>query len=459
MRHRSRLALSALAIAALAALTACTSSGSSAGSVTASTPGAKSFQGQTLTALVGAAGAGLANQYNDYFATLKKAFTADTGATLKLEFYNGGTQENSIIQTALVSSNGPDVVGYGSSAGATLAATGGFLTLTKADWNEVGGRDAWSASTLSASGSDASHDIGIPSFGVPYVIAYNKAMFEKAGISGPPNTWDEWVSDAQKVQAANPGVFGAGFDPSDPSDPWKFIWSYTHQLGGSFMSTNGKKANLDSKQVNAAMNFYFSQFYKEKIVPPDSLAWNNAQMISAFTSGKIAMLPIATAGVLTAAKGTPVANDVAFAQLPGVPFGLTARPAGGTPAASIVSGQFWAIFKYAAKKKDLALALAKVSNDLSVEKVQYQELGWTPTTKVGIAALSKSAPEVAPFLAIQSKMEATEFTPAWSALQAGVTTAVNKVAQNLATSGSWSNSFLTSQLTSANQAAEATLQQ
>jgi multiple sugar transport system substrate-binding protein len=442
-----------LGIAITATAAAC--SGGSAGSSGSGSSGSNS--GRTITALVAAAGAGLSSQYNAYYAGLAKVFHQETGATVKFQYYSGGAQENSIIQTSLVSGSGPDVVGYGSSIGSTLYATNGFITLSQADWNAVGGRNSWNGATLSASGQSPQQDIGIPSFTVPYVIAYNKGLFAKAGISAPPATWDEWISDAKKIQAAVPGTYGAGFDPSDATDPWKFVWSYTHQLGGAFVSANGKTAELDSAQVNSAMNFYFSWFYRDKIVPPDSLSWNNAQMVSAFLAGKVAMLPIATTGLLNAAKGSAVAGKIGFSQLPAVPAGMTSRPAGGTPAASIVSGQFWAIFQYASGNKDLALALAKASNDPSIEKLQYNELGWTPTTKSGIEMLASQDPAAKPFLAIEAKQEATEFTPAWSDIQTAISTAVNKVADNLATSGSWNAGFLSSQLSSANGAVQGSL--
>jgi multiple sugar transport system substrate-binding protein len=451
--HRfGKAAVMGMVITSVVATLAACSGGSSSAS-----GGGQGLAGRHITALVASAGAGLQSQYDAYYKALADEFTKETGSTVSFQYYSGGAQENSIIQTSLVSGSGPDVVGYGSSIGATLYGTKGFLTLSDADWEAVGGRDQWNAGTLSASGPDAQNDIGIPSFTVPYAIAYNTAMFTKAGITSPPQTWDQWVQAAQKVQAADPGVYGAGFDPADATDPWKFVWSYAHQLGGGFLSGDGKTAQLSSSQVETAVDFYFSQYYQSKIVPPESLTWNNAQMIAAFTSGKVAMGSIATSGLLTSAKGTPVDGNIAFAQLPQVPAGMNARPAGGTPAASIVSGQFWAVFQYASDNKDLALALARASNSEAVEKTQYATLGWTPTTKAGIQMLQAQKPDSASFLAIESKQEGTEFTPAWTNIQTGVATTVNKVAENLATSGGWDAGFLTAQLQQANGAVQATI--
>lgn len=454
MFRQKRRALAFLTASVLtAALAACSGGGSTAPTAT----GKNANAGRTITALVAAAGAGSKTQYDEYYKTLSDEFTKATGATVNFQFYSGGAQQNTIVQTSLVSGSGPDVIGYGSSIGGTLAATNGFVNLSADDWEKVGGREAWNDSTLSASGSSADKSIGIPSFSVPFVIAYNKELFDKAGVSAPPKTWDEWIATAKKVQASNPGVYGAGFDPADPLDPWKFVWSYTRQLGGGMVSEDGKDAQLHSDEVKKATDFYFSQYYDHKIVPPESLSWNSAQMLSAFTSGQVAMLPIATRGTLSAAKGTPIDGKIGFAQLPAVPEGMNERPKDGTPAASIVSGQFWAIFKYAEKNKDLALELAKVSNNDIVAQKQYELLGWAPTTKDGIAKLSQSHPESKPFLDIQSSMEATEFSPAWTQIQTGLSVTVNKVAENLATSGQWNEGFLDEQLKNADQAVQSAL--
>src|SRR5262249_44824930 len=37
---------------------------------------------------------------------------------------------------------------------------------------------------------------------------YNKSLFARAGIAGPPRTWDEFVEDAEKIQALGGGVIG-----------------------------------------------------------------------------------------------------------------------------------------------------------------------------------------------------------------------------------------------------------
>ncbi|WP_328912261.1 MULTISPECIES: ABC transporter substrate-binding protein [unclassified Streptomyces] len=413
---------------------------------------------KVITALVPAAGAGLASQYAEYYKALAAEFKATTGATVKFQYFNSPDQETTLIQTSLVSGSGPDIVDYGSSFGGTLYETGGFLTLTEDDWKAVGGRDTFIPALLSMSGKGEGKEIGIPHTTVPYVMAYNTAMFAKAGIDRPPTTWTEWIDDAKRLQKANPGVHGVGIDPADGFDPWKFAWSYTHQLGGSgFLSKDGKTAALDSPQLNSAVDFYFAQIYQHKVAPAESLTWNNAQMVAAFLGGKVAMLPIATNSVQLAAADQPIAKDIGLAPMPNVPYGMTERPAGGTPAQSIVAGRDWAIPSYAKGKKDLALALAKASVSPSVNKKQYELTGWMPATTAGMDQLATDHPEAKPLIAVAGQEEPTEFTGAWSYIQTGIGTAIKNVAGNLATTGSWKPDYLTAQLANQNKAVQAHL--
>ena len=87
------------------------------------------------------------------------------------------------------------------------------------------------------SGPNNNQDVGVPFESIPFVLAYNKALFAKAGIPSAPTTWSQFVSDAQAIQKANPGANGASFSPADPYGPWKPVWSYMEQDGGDFLNT------------------------------------------------------------------------------------------------------------------------------------------------------------------------------------------------------------------------------
>ena len=53
-----------------------------------------------------------------------------------------------------------------------------------------------------------------------WIVLYNKALFEKAGIEEPPTTWAELMDDAEKLKAAGITPFNATLQ-----DGWRgFIW-------------------------------------------------------------------------------------------------------------------------------------------------------------------------------------------------------------------------------------------
>lgn len=72
-------------------------------------------------------------------------------------------------------------------------------------------------------------------YGVPWDMGavgfwYNKALFTKAGITSAPATWDDFVSDIKKLQAAHITPLGLG-----EKDEWPgaFYWEYfAVRLGG-----------------------------------------------------------------------------------------------------------------------------------------------------------------------------------------------------------------------------------
>lgn len=430
MNTRSRIRLGGAVFAAALAAGLVAGCASDAG-------GSSSSDDRTITALVPTAGAGLAEQYEQYYDALAARFHEDTGATVEWQFFASSDEANTIIQTSLASASGPDLLSYGSSFGGAYAATGGFHVLTQEDWDTLGGRDSYLPSMIAMSGATPEEEIGVPHTSAPYAMAYNKALLASAGVAEPPTTWTEFIDAAKKVQQANPGVYGAGFDPSDGFDPWKFVWSYAKQLGGDFVSEDGATAELDSPEVEAAVDFYFSQYYEHQIVPPESLGWKNAEMVTAFLAGQVAMLPIATQSVATAAAGQPIADDIAFAPLPSVPAGMDSRPDGGTPAPSIVAGRYWAMPAYAEDNLDLALALVKSSVSLEIQETQYELVGWAPTTTEGLTTIEQEHPDDEIVLGIIEQMEPTAFTGAWATIQSGVAGVVTKAANRIAESEDW----------------------
>jgi ABC-type glycerol-3-phosphate transport system substrate-binding protein len=187
------------ALAIVVALTACSSSGSGGGSSSGSSgsaAGGKNLAGQTIT--VWAA--------NDPFMTplapLVKKFEAQTGATVHFNILGNETAYYAKLQLGLASHSGPDIwfgptplIGQYASLGAVPLSS--FLSNSKetpASWN------------YSDFPQDVTAQCGLngDTYCLPVesdttMLYYNKAQFKAAGISGPPQSMAQLVTDAAKL--------------------------------------------------------------------------------------------------------------------------------------------------------------------------------------------------------------------------------------------------------------------
>jgi ABC-type glycerol-3-phosphate transport system substrate-binding protein len=147
---------------------------------------------------------------------------------------------------------GPDITEMGNTETPGLAAQGALANIS----TEVKG---WSNYSQLIKGNLANDTVkgniyGVPWFGGVRGIWYNKDQFAKAGISSPPTTWAQLVSDAKALMKAYPGTYGIG-TPSDDTDAIvSFIWGAGGQVA---TQQNGKwVAQLNTPASEAGIKFY-----------------------------------------------------------------------------------------------------------------------------------------------------------------------------------------------------------
>ena len=439
----------ALGLAAVA-VAGCGSSGSGSGS------GSGGMSGQTLTVYTQAPYGTQLKQYQQYYDYISSAFHKATGSTVKWVYSSSAVSLAQELSQAAASGSGPDVWSIGSSFNGTASALKEFYTIAPGQWSQFGGQSSFVTRQLTMSGPDNNNDIGVPFESIPFVLAYNKALFTKAGISAPPTTWTQFVADAQAIQKSSPGVSGAGFSPADPYGPWKPVWSYMEQLGGDFINKAGTTAELTSPQLEQALKFYFSLEDTYHVVPKADLTWEQSQETSAFLAAKTGMMLEASYALQQEAQGTPVASDVAFAPMPSVPYGMSARPAGAPDAETIVSGNYYDVAKYYGNLP-LALKFIQVSTSPAAQLQQFKIMGWMPVTQAGVSEVEKAYPATVPFIEAEEASTPTDYTPAWSYIETGVLSVIGHVAQQLATGQSYSDSYTSGQLQAENSVVQSHL--
>src|SRR5689334_10718003 len=99
--------------------------------------------------------------------------------------------------------------------------------------------------------------IGGAVYGIPWIassraLVYNKGLFSKAGISGPPKTWNQYKADAQKLRSAGvptPACIPLG---NEEAQAEALIWELGN--GGGFVDSKDQWA-LNSPQDVATFKF------------------------------------------------------------------------------------------------------------------------------------------------------------------------------------------------------------
>ncbi|ASN50812.1 ABC transporter substrate-binding protein [Sinomonas sp. R1AF57] len=410
MRIRTTAKVASLATLAALALAACGAGSSSSGD--SGSPAAVDGKGKTLSVLVNT-NTLYPDQQKQWFSDMATKFKAKTGADLKYETFTSANEELQRIQTSVVSGQGPDVYSLGTTFTPTAVATGAFVQLGDDEWKKIGGKDRFNKATLGISGPSDKKLFGVPFVSRPFVMAYNKDIIAAAGIDKPATTWDGLLEQAKKATDASKGQYGLAVAYKDNFDPWKFVWAMSVQAGNKIV--DGDKAKLDDPAMKKAYETYFGWVTKDKVVNPAAVGWSNSQALAEFAAGKAAFFPMTTSNSIPTLDKSPLKDKYEYAIMPVAAPGDSSPKDGGTPAASILSGDNMVVADYS-KNKDLAYAYMEMVTSKD-EQLNYQKtFGDLPANAEGLKSLS-SAPHMAAITEAAEKSFATPFTGAWGDIQ------------------------------------------
>ncbi|HEY0814170.1 MAG TPA: extracellular solute-binding protein [Pseudonocardia sp.] len=160
---------------------------------------------------------------------------------------------------------------------------------------------------------------GMPDLSSARALFYNTDIFAKAGIAGPPKTWDEFTADAKKITALGDGTVGYAMPLGPEEAQAEFsIWMFNND--GNW-KTDGKWT-VNSPQNVDTLNFLKSLAVTDKVTQNNPGKTNRTDgAFPLFQSGKAGMVvgfsPLAatldkdakvhyaTAPMPTKAGGTP----------------------------------------------------------------------------------------------------------------------------------------------------------
>jgi multiple sugar transport system substrate-binding protein len=167
---------------------------------------------------------------------------------------------------------------------------------------------------------------GLPLDTNTQALYWNKALFAAAGLSGPPTTLTQLVSDAELLTDKSKGVYGLGVDGTDIWNVAPYIWS----LGGSFTSASYTTASgyLDSPATEAAVQTLVN-LYRKGDIGTDFLGGTGAiSGEEGFPKGQYAMYIDGPWAVPTFAADKNVPN-----------YGIAVFPSGSGGSISTVGGE------------------------------------------------------------------------------------------------------------------------
>jgi multiple sugar transport system substrate-binding protein len=112
-------------------------------------------------------------------------------------------------------------------------------------------------------------------------------MFSAAGLT-PPTTWEELVTDAQKLTTSS--VYGVGLEAGSYTENVHFAFMNGVQNGGEWFNSKGDPTFTSAANVNGVLR-YLDLMQTDKVVSTSNAQYSNGTEASAdFAKGKVAMI-------------------------------------------------------------------------------------------------------------------------------------------------------------------------
>ncbi len=145
---------------------------------------------------------------------------------------------------------------------------------------------------LDPMGYNDGHMWAFPKDATPYMIYYNKELFDKANVPYPTNewTWDDFDKAAKALTSEGDSKskqYGFAQDLW-----WGPLMTSIYKNGGKLLSDDGKSMRLDDPKISEALDWYKSLMYKDGGVSPtpDGLQGTGMSTVDMFLAGKAAMV-------------------------------------------------------------------------------------------------------------------------------------------------------------------------
>ncbi len=243
--------------------------------------------------------------FTQYFDELNNSFETKN-PTIKLRWVDipWSAMESKIL-TAISAKTAPDVVNLNPNFASQLATKNAWLNLEEVVDTQIKNiylPQIWEASSIEiCQENNCSHTtFGLPWYLTTRVTIYNQKLLQQAGISSPPQTYQELATVAKQVKAkTGKYAFFVTFVPGDSGE----VLESLVQMGVNLVDDNGKAA-FNSPAGIAAFR-YWVDLYQQKLIPPEVLTQGHRHGIELYQSGETALLSSGAEFLQTIANNAP----------------------------------------------------------------------------------------------------------------------------------------------------------
>lgn len=245
-------------------------------------------------------------EFTDYFNTLIDQFEAEN-PDIQVQWVDVPWADmQSKILTAVSAGTAPDVVNLNPDFASQLASKNAWLPLDdrlSAETKAIYLNKIWQASTLEG------ESFGLPWYLTTRVALYNQDIFTAAGLSQPPETYQELAAAAQEIkEKTGKYAFFISFVPEDAAD---VLQSFV-QMGVPLVDENGDAA-FDTPAGKAVFQ-YWTDLYQQELLPREALTQGHRRAVELYQAGETAILAAGAEFLTTIEKNAPdVANATASA--------------------------------------------------------------------------------------------------------------------------------------------------
>ncbi|WP_324783866.1 extracellular solute-binding protein [Streptomyces sp. H51] len=352
------------------------------------------------------------NEAPTYKALVKQFEAANKG--IKVKYVNVPfDQAQNKFDTAAGSKGAPDVLRSEVGWTPAFAKKGYFLPLDGTE--ALADRSKFQPNLIEQAKYDGK-TYGVPLVTDTLALVYNKALFEKAGITEAPKTWDELKADAAKIKtkAKVDGYWG--------STQAYYAQTFLYGEGTDTVDAAAKKVTVNSDAAKKAYGTWLSMFSGKGLHKADTTADAYAHIQDAFVNGKVAAIIQGPWEITNFYKGSAFSDksNLGIATVPAGSTGKAGAPTGGHN-----------LSVYAGSDSAHQKAALKFVNFMTSAKTQTQialKNSTLPTRDDAYTAEVKADPGIAGYQTVLPAAQPRPALPEYSSLWGPLDTELPKIA-------------------------------